>query len=95
MPVQRIPRYQLLLGELKKRTPEDHPDYPFIEVFFFTCFQVQKALESIVEVATQCNTAMKGDKETSLKMSIQHCLGDKFVLCKPSRQLIKYVLCME
>ena len=32
MPVQRIPRYQLLLVELQKRTPKNHPDYPFIEV---------------------------------------------------------------
>lgn len=32
MPVQRIPRYQLLLKELQKRTPADHPDMPFIQV---------------------------------------------------------------
>ena len=32
MPVQRIPRYQLLLKELQKRTPADHPDMPFIKV---------------------------------------------------------------
>lgn len=32
MPVQRIPRYQLLLKELQKRTPSDHPDMPFIQV---------------------------------------------------------------
>ena len=33
MPVQRIPRYQLLLQELQKRTPADHPDSMFIPVF--------------------------------------------------------------
>ena len=27
MPIQRIPRYLLLLAELKKHTPLDHPDY--------------------------------------------------------------------
>lgn len=32
MPVQRIPRYQLLLQELQKRTPADHPDFVFIQV---------------------------------------------------------------
>lgn len=26
-PVQRIPRYKLLLDELRKHTAEDHPDY--------------------------------------------------------------------
>ena len=27
MPVQRIPRYNLLLGELLKETPNTHPDH--------------------------------------------------------------------
>ena len=27
-PVQRIPRYILLLKDIIKKTPEDHPDYP-------------------------------------------------------------------
>ncbi|XP_049849009.1 uncharacterized protein LOC126317076 [Schistocerca gregaria] len=27
MPIQRVPRYSLLLSELMKNTPEDHPDY--------------------------------------------------------------------
>ena len=27
-PVQRIPRYRLLLKDIIKKTPEDHPDYP-------------------------------------------------------------------
>ena len=26
-PIQRIPRYKLLLDDLKKHTPEKHPDY--------------------------------------------------------------------
>jgi len=31
MPVQRIPRYMLLLTELFKRTPKDHPDHKDLE----------------------------------------------------------------
>ena len=27
-PVQRLPRYLLILRDLQKCTPEDHPDYP-------------------------------------------------------------------
>lgn len=26
-PVQRLPKYILLIKDLKKHTPEDHPDY--------------------------------------------------------------------
>ena len=80
MPVQRIPRYQLLLKELQKSTPEDHPDYPFIS----------KALECILVVAKECDSAMNGDKETSLKVSIQNSFGSSFQLMKASRKLLKY-----
>lgn len=34
---------------------------------------------------------MKGDKETSLKLSIQNSLGTKFNLMKASRKLLQYV----
>lgn len=29
-PVQRIPRYELLVKDLLKHTPEDHPDHPLL-----------------------------------------------------------------
>ncbi len=39
-PIQRLPRYQLLIQELKKSTPLQHPDYEPLSV----------ALEKIVSV---------------------------------------------
>ena len=48
-PVQRIPRYILLLGDLKKNTPEDHPDYDNIE----------KAIQKIQEQTDKMNTKIK------------------------------------
>ena len=81
MPVQRIPRYQLLLKELQKRTPLDHPDMPCIE----------KALEMIIEVAKECDASMNGDKEMKLKMELQEALGSGFTLMKASRKLLRYV----
>lgn len=30
-PVQRLPKYVLIMKEVKKRTPSDHPDYENIE----------------------------------------------------------------
>lgn len=33
MPIQRIPRYKLLLEDLLKRTPESHPDSNLLKVF--------------------------------------------------------------
>ena len=46
-PVQRIPRYKLLLDELRKHTPDDHPDYN----------NIVAACETIKEVATENNEA--------------------------------------
>lgn len=42
-------------------------------------------------MAKECDSAMNGDKETSLKLSIQNSLGSKFMLMKASRKLLKYV----
>jgi len=45
MPIQRIPRYKLLLEELMKRTEESHPDYA----------DLMKCLEEIKQIATLIN----------------------------------------
>jgi hypothetical protein len=43
-PVQRLPRYSLLLKELINKTPEDHVDY---EKFFLSKEKVDKILETV------------------------------------------------
>lgn len=48
-PVQRIPRYKLLLEEVLKGTPADHPDHPL----------VAEALDRISTIATTVNEAIK------------------------------------
>jgi FYVE/RhoGEF/PH domain-containing protein 5/6 len=62
-PVQRIPRYKLLLDELRKHTPEDHPDYNNIVV----------ACETIKEVATENNEAfhIREAEEVIYKIGMQ------------------------
>ena len=50
MPVQRIPRYVLLLKEVKRHTPDDHPEY---EKLF-------EALNQIEAVAAHVNERMIG-----------------------------------
>jgi hypothetical protein len=49
MPVQRIPRYLLLLGEIKKETGGDHPDRA----------QLEKAIGLLEDVANHINEQMK------------------------------------
>ncbi|KAM6447642.1 rho guanine nucleotide exchange factor 17 isoform 2-T2 [Liasis olivaceus] len=52
-PVQRIPRYELLVKDLLKHTLEEHPDYPFL-------IEAQK---SIKQVAEKINKGMKSAEE--------------------------------
>mmetsp|Transcript_16124 Transcript_16124/g.41395 ORF Transcript_16124/g.41395 Transcript_16124/m.41395 type:complete len:1154 (-) Transcript_16124:92-3553(-) len=50
MPIQRVPRYRLLLQELLKATPKEHPDFA----------NIQTALEKVKVVASEINTGVRG-----------------------------------
>jgi hypothetical protein len=66
MPVQRVPRYILLLNDLLKHTPETSPDHP----------QIKKALELLNEIATELNQYMKRAEMGSKALEIQqHLVG--------------------
>ena len=64
---------------------------PFIQVPARAGLNHRKRWSLIATVAQECDSAMKGDKETSLKLSIQNSLGTKFNLMKASRKLLQYV----
>ena len=53
MPIQRLPRYQMLLESLLKRTPADHPDHD----------DVQEALKGVLSTTTTVNQSI-GVKES-------------------------------
>jgi len=58
MPIQRIPRYILLLDDLKKHTPDDLPDKQ----------NIQKGYAKMKEIADYLNTSKK-KSETQAKMA--------------------------
>jgi hypothetical protein len=60
LPVQRIPRYRLLLEQLLKYTTNDHPDYQ----------TVQSALDKICELAHYNNEAIRARENNNKLMSI-------------------------
>lgn len=79
-PVQRIPRYKLLLEDLFKNTPLSHPDHANLE----------KAISLIQEIALSVNEHIR-DHEMVLKMldlqrSIQGLKGN---LVTPGRRFLK------
>eukprot|EP01104_Vermistella_antarctica_P011727 TRINITY_DN3310_c0_g1_i10.p1 TRINITY_DN3310_c0_g1~~TRINITY_DN3310_c0_g1_i10.p1 ORF type:complete len:711 (+),score=183.56 TRINITY_DN3310_c0_g1_i10:121-2253(+) len=84
-PVQRLPRYELLLRDLIKLTNEEHNDYPILK----------EALEGVQSVAQHVNET-KGESENTTKVVEIHNLiwGNKtpkkhLRIVKPSRRFIK------
>jgi hypothetical protein len=67
MPVQRLPRYQLLLEGLMKYTPVDHSDFK----------SLAEAMQQIRHLVAQVNDSEK-DQDSQLKLfelikSVAHC----------------------
>jgi FYVE/RhoGEF/PH domain-containing protein 5/6 len=82
-PVQRIPRYKLLLEVLIKSTEENHIDYK----------DLTEALQLISKVAESINTAMRESQNRQEIVNIQKQFGKDINLVSPSRRfLLKGIL---
>ncbi|CAG8795684.1 19693_t:CDS:2, partial [Gigaspora rosea] len=80
MPVQRIPKYKLLLEGLLKKTTEIHPDY----------LNLKKAYQIIEHVATFVNETIRHHEMIISMLEIQKSLiGFDETLLIPGRTLIK------
>ncbi|CAG8468194.1 9699_t:CDS:10, partial [Ambispora leptoticha] len=80
MPVQRIPRYKMLLEDLLKKTDENHLDY----------LNLKKAYQVIEHVATFVNETIRQHEMFITMLEIQKSLtGFDEVLLVPARTFIK------
>ncbi|CAG8502203.1 874_t:CDS:10 [Paraglomus brasilianum] len=80
MPVQRIPRYKLLLEDLLKKTEESHSDY----------LNLKKAYQVIEHVATFVNETIRQHEMFITMLEIQKSLsGFDEALLVPGRRFIK------
>jgi len=79
MPVQRVPRYALLLRELEKCTPEDHPDFENLKV----------ALSKILDINDYLNEK-KRVAESSFKLLeiTENLIGKASIVIQPYRHFI-------
>ena len=66
MPVQRIPRYKMLLSELASRTEDEHPD----------AADVLKAKEKIGNVAKQINESIRQQENRQVMLDLRAAIGD-------------------
>jgi len=79
MPVQRVPRYMLLLRELISKTPETHPDYTLLK----------KAYDFISDVASSINEAKRRVEAHEKVNEIQeHFKSQLPGLVRPFRSLV-------
>ncbi|XP_058628605.1 FYVE, RhoGEF and PH domain-containing protein 4 isoform X2 [Onychostoma macrolepis] len=78
-PVQRVPRYEMLLKDYLKKLPEDDPDRS----------QAEKSLNIISMAATHSNMAIRKMENLKKLMEIYEMLGGEEDIVNPSNELIK------
>eukprot|EP00041_Stephanoeca_diplocostata_P028296 m.797863 g.797863 ORF g.797863 m.797863 type:complete len:1192 (-) comp23348_c0_seq1:286-3861(-) len=76
-PIQRIPRYKLLLQEHLKNLPEGHPDIPMTE----------EALARIADVATDVNEGIRARENEDKVKELQGDFPKNFPIVQPGRVL--------
>ncbi|ELT98343.1 hypothetical protein CAPTEDRAFT_122968 [Capitella teleta] len=78
-PIQRVPRYEMLLKDYLKRLDSDSPDQD----------DTIKALELVKMAACHSNEAMKNIEKFRKLLEINESLGGFLDLVSPTRELIK------
>ncbi|XP_051580537.1 FYVE, RhoGEF and PH domain-containing protein 4-like isoform X2 [Myxocyprinus asiaticus] len=78
-PVQRVPRYEMLLKDYLKKLPQDHIDRR----------DAEKSLEIIAMAATHSNTAIRKSDNLKKLLEIYEMLGEEEDIVNASNELIK------
>ena len=80
MPIQRVPRYRMLLSELLKRTPDDHPDHA----------QLESALTEVVRLADDINESVRAaESDEHVRQLQRKLIGLDFPLLAPGRVFVR------
>ncbi|XP_034032954.1 FYVE, RhoGEF and PH domain-containing protein 4-like isoform X2 [Thalassophryne amazonica] len=78
-PVQRVPRYEMLLKDYLKKLPQDDPDRR----------DAEKSLEIIATAATHSNSAIRKTENLKKLIEIYEMLGEEEDIVNPSNEFIK------
>lgn len=78
-PVQRYPRYLILMRELDKVTPVFHPDKPYIAL----------AMEAIESVNKEIDFSSYRMKKLEIMDNLQNYFGTSITINEPGREVIK------
>ncbi|KAK2858818.1 hypothetical protein Q5P01_003438 [Channa striata] len=77
-PVQRVPRYEMLLRDYLKKLPEDNPDH----------VPAQKSLQAISMAATHSNSAVHKAEKLKRLLEIYEMVGDEEVV-DPTNEFLR------
>ncbi|GBM79756.1 Rho guanine nucleotide exchange factor 17 [Araneus ventricosus] len=84
MPVQRIPRYELLIKELLKHTPMDHPDYKLL-------LQAQKEVHELaVKINKVEREALQQEQRLQKLREVEHLIEGIVDLTQGDRSFIRH-----
>ncbi|XP_048356978.1 FYVE, RhoGEF and PH domain-containing protein 4 isoform X2 [Sphaerodactylus townsendi] len=78
-PVQRIPRYEMLLKDYLRKLPSDSPDWK----------DAEKSLEIISTAASHSNSAIRKMENLKKMLEVYEMLGEEEDIVNPSNELIK------
>eukprot|EP00484_Ammonia_sp_Unknown_P027509 CAMPEP_0197032254 /NCGR_PEP_ID=MMETSP1384-20130603/10974_1 /TAXON_ID=29189 /ORGANISM="Ammonia sp." /LENGTH=952 /DNA_ID=CAMNT_0042461887 /DNA_START=28 /DNA_END=2886 /DNA_ORIENTATION=- len=79
LPIQRLPRYKLLLSEIMKNTPDAHPD----------AADLRKSLEKVEHISMEINTRMKEFERRETVKKIERKFDGNIKILEPHRQFIR------
>ncbi|XP_041834110.1 FYVE, RhoGEF and PH domain-containing protein 4-like isoform X2 [Melanotaenia boesemani] len=77
-PIQRVPRYEMLLKDYLKKLPEDNPDYEL----------AQKSLQAISMAATHSNSAIQRAESLKRLLEIYEMVGEEEVV-NPTNEFLR------
>uniref|UniRef100_A0A673ZZ24 FYVE, RhoGEF and PH domain containing 4a n=1 Tax=Salmo trutta TaxID=8032 RepID=A0A673ZZ24_SALTR len=78
-PVQRVPRYEMLLKDYLKKLPQDDPDHQ----------DAEKSLNIIAMAATHSNSAIRKSENLKKLLEIYEMLGEEEDIVNASNEFIK------
>ncbi|XP_015177252.1 PREDICTED: FYVE, RhoGEF and PH domain-containing protein 4-like [Polistes dominula] len=78
IPIQRVPRYKLLLKEVLQHTPNKHKEYNLL----------QACLVEVEKAAVHINNLVAVNEDTKKLLNLQKCIVNGVNLVKPGRKIL-------
>ncbi|XP_063287751.1 rho guanine nucleotide exchange factor 17 isoform X1 [Pelobates fuscus] len=88
-PVQRIPRYELIVKDMLKHTPEEHPDYPCL-------LDAQRNIKQLAErINKGMRSAEEAERDTRILQEIESHIEGMEDLQVPFRRFVRQEMVSE